>query len=176
MGQRTDAELIHHHLGSLTDSLGECGEGELKLSDVLDAHPRRHAGRDHLDHFGRVLTEHVSADDLPSRGVDDQLAEPFRLPVGDGPQHVLVAGDGDGAVVAGAGLLLGEPDAAVLGVGETARRDDLMDDPATRPSTAFSAATRPSSVALLTSMLFPSTSPAAKMCGTFVAVNTSTVT
>jgi hypothetical protein len=44
------------------------------------------------------------------------------------------------------------------------------------PSTAFSAATRPSGVALLTSMLFPSTSPAAKMWGTFVAPNASTVT
>ena len=176
MGQRTDAELVHHHLGRLTDALGECGEGELKLGDLLDTHPRRHAGRDHLDHFGRVLTEHMSAHDLPSRGLDYQLAEPFRLPVGDGPQHVLIAGHSDGAVVALAGLLLGEPDAAVLGVGETADGDDLVDDPAPGPSTAFSAATRPSSAALLTSMLFPSTSPAAKMCGTLVAVNASTVT
>ena len=132
MGKRTDTELIHHHLRSLTDPLGECGEGELKVGDILDAHPRRHAGRDHLDHFGRVLAEHVSADDLPPCGLDYQLAEPFRLPVGDWPQHVLVAGHRDGAVVAGAGLLLGEPDAAVLGVGETAGGDDLMDDPPTR--------------------------------------------
>ena len=132
MGHRTDAELVHHHLGSLTDPLGECGEGVLKLGDLLDAHPRRHTGRDHLDHFGRVLAEHVSADNLPSRGLDYQLAEPFRLPVGDGPQHVLIAGHRDGAVVAGAGLLLGEPDAAVLGVGETAGGDDFMDDPPTR--------------------------------------------
>ena len=87
MGQRTDAELVHHHLGSLANSLGECGKGELKLGDILDAHAHRHAGRDHLDHFGRVLAEHVSAHDLPSFGLDDQLAEPFRLPVGDGPQR-----------------------------------------------------------------------------------------
>jgi hypothetical protein len=36
MGQRTDAELIHHHLGGLTNSLGERGKGELKLGDLLD--------------------------------------------------------------------------------------------------------------------------------------------
>jgi hypothetical protein len=137
----------------------------LKLGDLLDAHPRLHTGRDHLDHFGRVLAEHVSADDLPSRGLDYQLAEPFRLPVGDGPQHVLVAGHRDGAVVAGAGLLLGEPDAAVLGIGETAAGTISWTPRRRGPSTAFSAATRPSSVALLTSMLFPSTSPAAKMLG-----------
>ena len=60
------------------------------------------------------------------------LQNPSGLAVGDGPQHVLIAGHGYGAVVAGARLLLGEADTAVLGVGEATDRDDLMDDPATR--------------------------------------------
>src|SRR6185312_11753119 len=74
----------------------------------------------------------MSADDLPSCGLDDQLAEPFRMPVGDRPQHVLIAGHGDSAVVARARLLLGESDTAVLRVGETAAGNDLMDHPTTR--------------------------------------------
>jgi hypothetical protein len=49
--------------------------------------PGRHTGGDHLDHFGRVLAAHMSADDLPPPGLDDQLAEAFRLTVGDGAQQ-----------------------------------------------------------------------------------------
>ena len=117
---------------AMPDALGEGREGELELGDLLDAHAGRHAGGDHLDHLGRVLAEHVGADDLSPPGLDDQLAEALRLTVGDGPQQILVAGHGDRAVVAGARLLFGEPDAGVLGIGEAPGRDDLVDDPAAR--------------------------------------------
>jgi hypothetical protein len=63
------------------------GKAESQPSHLLDAHPGRHTGGDHLDHFGRVLAAHMSADDLPPPGLDDQLAEAFRLTVGDGAQQ-----------------------------------------------------------------------------------------
>ena len=66
MGQ--DSELAHEHLSRETDALGERREGELQLGDVLDPHPGRHAGGDVLNNLGRVLAEHVRADD-PARPV-----------------------------------------------------------------------------------------------------------
>src|SRR3954447_2481294 len=80
-----DAKLMNQHLRGLADALGERGEGELQLGDVLDPHSGCHADGDRLDDLRRVLAEDMSADDPPPIDFDDQLAEPVWLAVGDGP-------------------------------------------------------------------------------------------
>ena len=77
-------EPVHHHLRSLPDSLGEGREGELELGDVFDAHPRRHAGRDDLDHLGGVLAEDVGADDRRRAVSTISLQNPFGWPSATG--------------------------------------------------------------------------------------------
>jgi hypothetical protein len=52
-----DRQLRNDFLGGQTDRLGERGERWVQVGDLLDAHIPGHAGRDHLDHFGRVLTD-----------------------------------------------------------------------------------------------------------------------
>jgi hypothetical protein len=79
-------QVAHQHLCGLPHSLSECGEGELELSDLFDSHPTRHASGNHLDYFCRVLTEHVSANDLSPPGFDDQLAETVGVTIGDRSQ------------------------------------------------------------------------------------------
>jgi hypothetical protein len=64
----------------------------------------------------------VGAHDLPSRGFDDQLAEAVGMAIRDRPRQIVIPGHSDGGVVPGAGLLFGEPDTGVLGVGEAADR------------------------------------------------------
>jgi hypothetical protein len=75
----------------VSDAFSERREGELELCDLLDAHSGRHASRNHLNHFSRVFTQYVSTDDPATPGLDDQLAETFRLTVSDGSQQILIA-------------------------------------------------------------------------------------
>ena len=70
----------------------------------------------------------MRADDLPPLGLDDQFAEALRLPIGDWPEEILVPGHGDCAVVAGACLLLAQPNARVLGIGEAPSGNEFVDD------------------------------------------------
>ena len=105
------ADLLRGH----ADGLGEGGEGELEFGDLLDGHSGGHACGDRLHGLGRVLTEHVSAEDGVIPAVRDQLAKAVRAAVGDGPEQVIVAGDTDDHIVLLRGLGLGEAHPSVSG-------------------------------------------------------------
>src|SRR5215471_19555232 len=115
-----DADVAAGLLGCHADGLGEGREGELHLGELLDVHASTHRGRHHLDGFGRVLTEHMGAQDRVAAPVSDQLAEPAGPAVGHRPDQVVVPGNAHGDVVTCGGLLLGQADPAILGVGEAA--------------------------------------------------------
>jgi hypothetical protein len=68
------------------DTFGERRERKLQLGNLLNGHPRG----DHLDHFGRILAEHVRADDSSLPGFHDQRAEALRLTIGNRAQQILI--------------------------------------------------------------------------------------
>ena len=123
-----DADGAADLLGGHADGLGEGRVGELHLGELFDVHARAHGGGDDLDGFGGVFAEHVGAEDGVAAPVGDQFAEAVGAAVGHGPDEVVVPGDSYGDVVSSSGLVLGQADRAVFGVGEAAAGHHVVND------------------------------------------------
>src|SRR6185437_9224005 len=117
-------ELLRYLLCGHAQSFGKGRKGELNPRELLDPHAGRHAhGRD-LDDLGRVFAEHVSAEHAVTLPVDDELAESLRARINHGTRDLIVAHQGDHAVMARAALYFGETNTAVLRIRKAASRND----------------------------------------------------
>src|SRR6478752_7925923 len=59
-----DPQLPHTLLRRHPDRLSEGGERERQFGELFHPHVRRHTGGHHLDQLGRILTEHMRAQDV----------------------------------------------------------------------------------------------------------------
>src|SRR5262249_3793577 len=124
-------KLTRNLPGGKSDDGRERGIGQLQLSQLLYPHVRRHARRNHLQNLDGLFAYDVCAEQARRGGGDDQLAEPFRVLVDQGTITVGVRHDRHCAVFLRASLALSETDAAILGIGKAAVRDDLVSISAT---------------------------------------------
>src|SRR5271165_5406419 len=128
-----DADGATCLLGGHADTLGERGEGELHLGELLDVHAGAHGGRDDLDNFSRVVTEYMSAEDAVAAPIGDELAEAVGMAVCHRPQQLVVLDYDDGDVVIAGGQAFGQADRAVFRVGEAAAWHRMVGGLATGP-------------------------------------------